>query len=202
MKLILMTRPEFFVEEHQILTALFDEGLDTLHLRKPNSEPVYSERLLSLIPDGYRKKIVVHDHFYLKQEYGLKGIHLSNRNAEVTQNYKGHISCSCHNAQELSNASSFSDYMFLGPLYDSLEQDELNSSLSQSTLRQLAQKRIINKKVMAFGGLGLDDISELRDFGFGGFVILGDIWNRFNIHTSCDYRDVVHHFRKLRKAVD
>ena len=63
MKLILMTRPEFFVEEHQILTALFDEGLDTLHLRKPNSEPVYSERLLSLIPDGYRKKIVVHDHF-------------------------------------------------------------------------------------------------------------------------------------------
>ena len=178
MKLILMTRPEFFVEEHQILTALFDEGLDTLHLRKPNSEPVYSERLLSLIPDGYRKKIVVHDHFYLKQEYGLKGIHLSNRNAEMTQNFKGHISCSCHNAQELSNASSFSDYMFLGPLYDSLEQDELNSTLSQSTLRQL------------------------RDFGFGGFVILGDIWNRFNIHTSCDYRDVVHHFRKLRKAVD
>ena len=52
-----MTRPEFFVEEHQILTALFDEGLDTLHLRKPNSEPVYSERLLSLIPDGYRKKM-------------------------------------------------------------------------------------------------------------------------------------------------
>ena len=82
-----MTRPEFFVEEHQILTALFDEGLDTLHLRKPNSEPVYSERILSLIPDRYRKKIVVHDHFYLKQEYGLKGIHLSNRNTEVTQIY-------------------------------------------------------------------------------------------------------------------
>ena len=106
-----MTRPEFFVEEHQILTALFDEGLDTLHLRKPNSEPVYSERLLSLIPDGYRKKIVVHDHFYLKQEYGLKGIHLNSRNTKETQNYKGHISCSCHNAQELSNCASFCDYM-------------------------------------------------------------------------------------------
>ena len=126
MKLILMTRPEFFVEEHQILTALFDEGLDTLHLRKPNSEPVYSERLLSLIPDGYRKKIVVHDHFYLKQEYGLKGIHLSNRNAEVTQNFKGHISCSCHNAQELSNASSFSDYMFTFSIYTAPNGSEKN----------------------------------------------------------------------------
>ena len=63
MKLILMTTPYFFVEEHQILTSLFDEGLELLHLRKPNTEPVYSERLLSLIPEHYRKNIVVHDHF-------------------------------------------------------------------------------------------------------------------------------------------
>ena len=202
MKLILMTRPEFFVEEHQILTALFDEGLDTLHLRKPNSEPVYSERLLSLIPEGYRKKIVVHDHFYLKQEYGLKGIHLSNRNTEIAQNYKGHISCSCHNTQELSNCTSFCDYMLLGPLFDSLDQDELNPALSIQMLRQMAQKKVINKKVMAFGGIGLNDIQELSNLSFGGFVILGDIWNRFNIHSSSDYKEVIHHFRKLRKAVD
>ena len=45
MKLILMTTPYFFVEEHQILNALFDEGLEILHLRKPSTEPVYSERL-------------------------------------------------------------------------------------------------------------------------------------------------------------
>ena len=56
MKLILMTRPDFFVEESQIITALFDEGLELLHVRKPESEPVYSERLLSLIPDNYHKK--------------------------------------------------------------------------------------------------------------------------------------------------
>ena len=63
MKLILMTRPDFFVEESQIITALFDEGLELLHVRKPESEPVYSERLLSLIPDNYHKNIVVHAHF-------------------------------------------------------------------------------------------------------------------------------------------
>ena len=42
MKLILMTRPDFFVEESQIITALFDEGLELLHVRKPDSEPDYS----------------------------------------------------------------------------------------------------------------------------------------------------------------
>lgn len=66
MKLILMTTPFFFVEEHQILNALFDEGLEILHLRKPDTEPVYSERLLTLISESYRKRIVVHDHFILK----------------------------------------------------------------------------------------------------------------------------------------
>ncbi|HIY37265.1 MAG TPA: thiamine phosphate synthase, partial [Candidatus Paraprevotella stercorigallinarum] len=40
MKLILLTTPDFFVEEDKILTALFEEGLDILHLRKPGSEPV------------------------------------------------------------------------------------------------------------------------------------------------------------------
>ena len=87
MKLILMTTPYFFVEEHQILNALFDEGLEILHLRKPETEPVYSERLLTLIPETYRKRIVVHDHFYLKSEYGLKGIHLNHRNPELPPKY-------------------------------------------------------------------------------------------------------------------
>lgn len=35
MKLILITTPTYFVEEDKILTTLFDEGLDILHLRNP-----------------------------------------------------------------------------------------------------------------------------------------------------------------------
>ena len=50
MKLVLITPPKFFIEEDKILTALFEEGLDILHLRKPDSAPMYSERLLTLIP--------------------------------------------------------------------------------------------------------------------------------------------------------
>ena len=66
----------------------------------------------------------------------------------------------------------------------------------------MAQKKVINKKVMAFGGIGLNNIQELKELGFGGFVVLGAIWNRFNLHTSNDYKEVVYHFRKLRKIVD
>ena len=113
MKLILMTTPYFFVEEHQIINALFDEGLEILHLRKPETEPVYSERLLTLIDESYRKRIVVHDHFYLKNEYNLKGIHLNQRNPELPPKYKGHLSCSCRTEQEVTQHKKACDYVFL-----------------------------------------------------------------------------------------
>jgi len=53
MKLIIMTKSTFFVEEDKILTTLFEAGLDNLHLNKPGAEPIYSERLLTLMPEQY-----------------------------------------------------------------------------------------------------------------------------------------------------
>ena len=63
MKLIVVTTPTFFVEEDKIITALFEEGLDILHLRKPETPAMYSERLLTLIPEKYHRRIVTHEHF-------------------------------------------------------------------------------------------------------------------------------------------
>lgn len=66
MKLIVITTPNYFVEEDKIITTLFEEGLDILHLRKPDMPAIYAERLLTLIPEKYHRRIVTHDHFYLK----------------------------------------------------------------------------------------------------------------------------------------
>lgn len=202
MKLILMTTPYFFVEEHQIINALFDEGLGILHLRKPGTEPVYSERLLTLISESYRKKIVVHDHFYLKNEYGLRGIHLNHRNPELPPKYKGYISCSCHTAEEVMAHKRSCDYVFLSPVFSNVNTESESSRFSQNELRELVQRKVIDSKVMAFGGVNLDNIQRVKDLGFGGAVVLGDIWNRFNIHSAQDYKSLIMQFRKLRKAAE
>ena len=89
MKLAVMTRPTFFVEEDKILSSLFEEGLDNLHLYKPGSSPMYSERLLTLLSEDYYKRITVHDNFYLKEEYKLKGIHIEDETSPAPQGYKG-----------------------------------------------------------------------------------------------------------------
>lgn len=202
MKLILLTMPYFFIEEHQILTALFDEGLELLHLRKPNAEPVYSERLLSLIPEQYRKKIVVHEHFYLKSEYNLAGIHLNKRNPVPPRNYKGQISRSCHSAEEIVEYKKSSDYLFLSPIFDSISKENYFSQFDDEKLKQLAKQKVIDKKVMALGGINIERIAQAKNYGFGGVVVQGDFWQHFNRHQTSDFKELINHFRKLRKAAD
>ena len=106
MKLLLLSSPNFFVEEDKILATLFEEGLDILHLRKPHSEPVYCERLLTLLPQKYHQRIVTNDHFYLKEEFDLMGIHLSERNPEIPHGYKGVTTQTRYSLEELADAKT------------------------------------------------------------------------------------------------
>ena len=168
MKLILITTPTYFVEEDKIITALFEEGLDTLHLRKPDTAPMFAERLLTLIPEQYHKRIVVHGHFYLKDEYKLKGIHLNGRNPNPPENYKGHISCSCHSLDEVKERKQTCDYVFLSPVFNSISKMNYNSAYTAEELRAADKAGIIDKKVIALGGIDVDNILEVKDFGFGG----------------------------------
>ena len=175
MKLILITPPTYFVEEDKIITALFEEGLDTLHLRKPGTAPMFAERLLTLIPEQYHKRIVVH---------------------------KGHVSCSCHSLDEVKEHKSGCDYVFLSPVFNSISKLNYNSAYTAEELRAAAKASIIDKKVIALGGIDEENLLEVKDFGFGGAAILGALWNKFDACTDRDYRCVIEHFRKLRDLAD
>ena len=134
MKLIVVTTPTFFVEEDKIITALFEEGLDILHLRKPETPAMYSERLLTLIPEKYHRRIVTHEHFYLKEEFNLMGIHLNARNPSEPHDYAGHVSCSCHSVEEVKNRKHFYDYIFMSPIYDSISKVNYYSTYTAEEL--------------------------------------------------------------------
>lgn len=201
MKLILLTNEEFFVEEDQIISLLFEEGLDVLHLRKPGSDPVYSERLLTLLPDEYHKQIVVHDHFYLKKEFNLMGIHLNSRNPEPPAGYKGHVSKSLHSLEEVTAEKKKFDYVFLSPIFDSISKSGYPSAFDRTLLESAHKSGVIDHRVMALGGVSLQNIPIIKDCGFGGVVIKGDLWNRFDIHSNKDFKSLLDHFKMLRKAV-
>ena len=197
-----MTQPTFFVEEDKILTSLFDEGLDSLHLYKPDSSPMYSERLLTLLSEDYYSKITVHANFYLKEEYKLRGIHIDDEQAPAPKGYKGRISRTCTHLELLKDTKRNADYVFLKYIQDSQTEADKKASFTMEQLKEAAHHRLIDKHVYALGGMNLDNVKLAKDLGFGGIVICGDLWNRFNIHQELDYRALIEHFGKLRKAAD
>ena len=202
MKLIVMTKPTFFVEEDKILANLFEEGLENLHLYKPGAAPMFSERLLTLLGDDYHSKIIVHGHFYLKEEYRLKGIHIDDAFTEPPTGYKGNLSRTCHAISDLKEAKRHSNYVFLHSIFDSQTNPEEKQSFSREELMEASRQGLIDKKVFALGGMNLDNVREAKDLGFGGIVICGDLWNRFNIHNEIDYKELLLHFEKLRKTIE
>ena len=50
--------------------------------------------------------------FYLKEEYGLRGIHLDTAESELPYGYRGNVSRTCHDISELREAKKKSNYVF------------------------------------------------------------------------------------------
>lgn len=194
MKLIVITTPGFWEGEAEAIISLFSSGLEILHIRKPDSLVADFEDLLKKLPTEYLKRIVTHEHFCLATAYGLKGIHLNGRNPLLPDNYRGHISCSCHSLEEVAERKAASDYVFLSPIYDSISKVGYASAYSQKTLSDAQQAGIIDDKVMALGGINREHLPEVKALGFGGAVLLGDIWNQKD-------NDFIPYFLELKQLV-
>lgn len=104
-KLIVITRPDFFPGEGEMICCLFQEGMERLHLRKPGSDEASFVALLKEIPETDYPRIVLHDHFeLLSRENNLSllgGIHLNRRNPKAPEGYQGDLSRSCHSFEEV-----------------------------------------------------------------------------------------------------
>lgn len=200
MKLIIQTLPTYFVEEDKIITALFEEGMDVLHINKPESEPLYMERLLSLLPTKVYGKIVIHQNYYLMKEHDLKGIHIDNPNVPVPDGFKRHISRSTNKISDLKSFKKECDYVMLHSLFDSLH-DEVKASLTIEEMQEARRAGLIDKHVYALGGMSLENVQQAKDMGFGGVVICGDLWNRFSIQHEINFHELISHFKKLKKAI-
>lgn len=175
MKLIIITPPYFFEGESRILTALFQEGMERLHLRKPQSSKQDVCRLLDSIPPEYHSDIVIHDHFELTTEYNIAGIHLNSRNQTIPKHFKGSISRSCHSLQEVQDNRHL-DYVFLSPIFLSISKEGYGNGFAFEELQKAASDGIINENVIALGGVDVTALPLIASLHFGGAAILGALW--------------------------
>ena len=178
MKWIVITMPDFIEHEAKYINQLFEAGIDLLHLRKPNSHLEDCERLLQEINPKWYPQIVVNDHFSLCQKYHLHGIHLNRRNPKIPEGFQGSISSSCHSLEEVIAKKPVCDYVFLSPIFDSISKQGYQHAFTNEILTQAAEAGIIDKKVIALGGITEDKFAQLETWHFGGGAMLGNIWKK------------------------
>lgn len=203
MKLVVMTKSTYFVEEDKILTALFEEGLENLHISKTDGTALYLERLLSLIPKTYHKHITIHQNYYLKAEKQLAGIHLDTETAVPPIGYKGQIGRTCRNSMRLKEMRKSSDYVFLDNIYDdkhNIATDE--HKFSSLELTELKKQGLLGKRVYAMGGISLEHIPDIKQYGFGGIVVGKEFWKHFDVYNDINYKGIIKYFYNLQKAIE
>ena len=179
----IVTHPAQIVNESIILQTLFENGLERLHIRKPDYTPAQMKKYLDGIAPEYRSKTVVHQHHFLAVDYGCSGIHFSAEkrlitNPEILVQHKADnftISTSVHNFAEAASVSKAIDYSFIGPVFHSISKPGYSPKIDFSNLefKQLPPTTAL----VAIGGISPETINQALDYGFNSFALLGTIWN-------------------------
>lgn len=178
MKIIAITTPNFIECEATVIPHLLQLGIDLVHIRKPSATSEQLALLLDSLPTWCYDQLVVHDCLELANKYNLKGVHLNRRNHTVPDNFKGSVSMSCHSLEEVEIKKDMADYVFLSPIFNSISKNGYNSAFNKEELHNAMKQGTIDKKVIALGGVSLANIETVKDLGFGGAALLGDIWYR------------------------
>lgn len=183
-ELTIITTPNFWQGEAEVIKTMFRSGLVRLHLRKPDSSLSEYRALLEQIPQCYHKQIVLHDHFELVDEFGIGGLHLNRRNPQPPEGWDGGISTSCHSIEELREKHSAHDsamhydYLTLSPIYESVSKPGYVPSFTHADLDGAYREGIIDDKVFALGGITRFNAREaVETLHFGGTLTLGDAWH-------------------------
>ena len=180
MKWIVVTQPQPFEQEAEYIARLLGLGVDYIHLRKPDMAEGEFEYLLKRIPEYLHPRLTLHDHFSLAEKYHVGGLHLNSRQRFLPDSFRGRVSCSCHSFSEVAQWKNRMDYLFLSPIFDSISKGGNSSAFTANILQEASAQSLIDQKVIALGGVKLENIPYLRSLGFGGVAQLGDIWLRID----------------------
>jgi thiamine-phosphate pyrophosphorylase len=190
MKVILISYPGDVENEMQLITALFDNGLERFHIRKPGFDYQMMKKVIIDIPRVHHDKLIVHSHFDLLKEFELKGIHFTDRNKSLIKDYDKvdvQKSVSTHTIEELKCfLNTEMDYAFISPVFNSISKNNYQSTLSLDEMQVFLSENNCTTSVIALGGVELNNIGVIKQTGFDGFALLGAIWEQYQQNGSID----------------
>jgi thiamine-phosphate pyrophosphorylase len=178
---VVITNPTAVTDEATIINNLFDEGLEILHIRKPDAAVYEIRLLLQKIKIQYHHKIALHQHHELSSDFGTKRLHFTEINRRKmndemlvklkTDNYV--LSTSIHSVQEYNRLSNVFDYIFFGAVFNSISKQGYTAVVADDFIFPVQDNY---SKVVAIGGINATNILKVKEMKFHGAAALGTIW--------------------------
>ena len=183
--LVVISSPTAVADEAIIINALFDEGLEVLHLRKPDYGKDEIRSLMEKIKPQYYNRIALHQHHELADDFGINRLHFTEekrkrllQSSPLPRRGVGGeeiLSTSIHEVAEYRTLSDKFSYTFFGPVFDSISKVGYTSSLSDDFVFPVEPH---HPKVIAIGGIDPVNIQRVKEMKFDGAAALGTIWRQ------------------------
>lgn len=182
MKLIIISSPESFPQEAQLINQLFKAGMTCFHLRKPGYNAEEVNDLIQNINSKNHSKIALHQHHFLAGKNSIKRLHFTEQMRNKTQKkdlqqlkQQGFtLSTSVHQSEMISEMQHF-DYVSLSPVFNSISKAGYIGFADASFT---IEKSVSMPEVIALGGIDADNIHQLKTMNFDGAAVLGAIWQK------------------------
>ncbi len=211
MKQIVISSSSKIENEAEIITSLFEAGLECFHMRKHKFSTKETQLLLNKIPSHFHNRIVLHSHHNLAYKYNLRGIHLTK--THIKRKYKTWltikliqlknpeiiITTSFNNIGQLFEADTRYpySYIFLSPIFDSLS-SKFQGGFTEHSLRSAIQKTKL--KVIARGGVDINAIEKANSIGFDGLAFYSCIWKKKD--PLAEFKKLVEKYEELKIPIE
>lgn len=177
--MILITAEKHTPRETQLINSFFEEGLEILHLRKPQWTTPMLYRFFEDIKPIHWPKISIHQQHQMACCYGLTRLHYPAKLRQQKKGNKNSIdSTSTHQMSEFNELDKSYQYAFLSPVHPSIS--KTNYSSKNDWKAQLQHRKNHSTKLVALGGIKPDNIRHTLDLGFDSVALLGAIWEHEN----------------------
>ena len=191
--IVVITPEELVQNETEIINALFKEGLDLLHIRKPfiNSEEM--KDFIQNIHSEFHHQLVLHSHHDLAERFNISRFHfreIDRRNDLFKSFTDKTISTSVHDIETFNELSDDWEYAFISPVFPSISKKGYGEN--SNILNEIQKRNNSNVKLIALGGIHENNVSGVFNSRVDGVALLGAIWE------SNNPLDI---FRKCRKNV-
>ena len=211
MKLIVISSSRSIENEAQIVTELFEAGLETFHLRKLKISTRRMQEFIKEIPSSYHSRIFLHSHHNLTYKFKLGGIHLTSTHKkkgrrnwlaikliklrspqiEITTSYKtiGHL-------LDEKDENLYS-YVFLSPVFDNTS-SKFQKGFTDNSLNSVLART--GYKVVARGGVDISSVEKAGKLGFDGLAFYSSIWKSKN--PVEEFNKIVNTFEELKIPIE